>query len=208
MLHSDALNMYLLGHKHLESEEMIGKKNIVFGFIYLVFTAALGPVMVDMYENFGAAMGEKQQTVGRLQALQENEFEEDLEPLTAEQIAKANTAGILGLNKLINSELPIDSIKGGPHAHGNLEALLNIVAGVVICFLMVPVWLQQLVSWLFIVGTIMHSGMLYLSTVFNFGWAETLLQTGIGPICVLLGLLAAGVAAFIGFDTENKIRVS
>ena len=28
---------------------MIGKKNVVFGFLYLVLTAALGPIMVDMY---------------------------------------------------------------------------------------------------------------------------------------------------------------
>lgn len=182
---------------------MIGKKNIVFGFLYLVLTAALGPLMMNMYEDFGVAMLEKQGSIGRLQALQENEFEEDLEALSGEQIAKANTAGILGLNKLMNTELPIDSIKGGAHAHGNLEALLNIVVGLVIGMLAVAVWLKQLVSWLFIVGTIMHSGMLYLSTVFEFAWAETLLQTGIGPICVLLGLLTAGVAAYIGIQ-EGK----
>lgn len=183
---------------------MIGKKNIVFGFFYLLLTAALGPVMVDMYEDFGSAMVDKQTSVGRLQALQENEFEEDLEPLTADQIAKANTAGVLGLNKVLNSELSIDSIKGGPHAHGNLEALLNIVVGVVICFLAVPAWFQQLISWLFIVGTVMHSGMLYLSNVFGFGWAETLLQTAIGPICVLLGLLATSIAALMGFNGESR----
>jgi len=182
---------------------MIGKKNIVFGFFYLVLTAALGPLMVDMYEDFGQAMGEKQTSVGRLQALQENDFEEDLDPLPADQIAKANTAGLLSLNKLMNSELPIDSIKGGPHAHGNLESLLNIVVGLVICFLAVPAWLKQLVSWLFIVGTVMHSGMMYLSTVFEFSWAETLLQTGIGPICILVGLLAAGIASFKGFKEGN-----
>ncbi len=182
---------------------MIGKKNIVFGFLYLVLTAALGPLMVNMYADFGTAMVEKQQSVGRLQALQEGEFEEDLEPLSAEQIAKANTAGILGLNRLMNTEMPIDAIKGGAHAHGNLEALLNIVVGLVISMLAVAVWLKQLVSWLFIVGTVMHSGMLYLSVVFEFAWAETLLQTGIGPICILLGLLAAGGASFLGFK-ENK----
>ena len=182
---------------------MIGKKNIVFGFVYLMFTAALGPLMVNMYADFGTAMVEKQQSVGRLQALKEGEFEEDLEPLTAEQIAKANTAGILGLNKLMNAELPIDGIKGGPHAHGNLEALLNIVVGLVISMLAVAVWLKQLVSWLFIVGTVMHSGMLYLSTVFGFAWAETLLQTAIGPVCVLLGLLVAGVASYMGLN-EGK----
>ncbi|MDH5394247.1 MAG: hypothetical protein OEY11_13755 [Gammaproteobacteria bacterium] len=183
---------------------MVGKKNIVFGFLYLVLTAALGPLMVNMYADFGTAAVEKQQSVGRLQALQQNEFEEDLEALTAEQIAKANTAGILGLNQLMNAEMPIDAIKGGPHAHGNLEALLNIVVGLVIGMLAVSVWLKQLVSWLFIIGTVMHSGMLYLSAVFEFSWAETLLQTGIGPVCVLLGLLAAGVAACMGLTESNK----
>lgn len=183
---------------------MIGKKNIVFGFFYLVLTAALGPLMVDMYQDFGTAMVEKQTSVGRLQALQENEFEEDLEPLSAESIAQANTAGILSLNKLNNTEAPIDAIKGGAHAHGNLEALLNIVVGAVIAMLTVAVWLKQLVSWLFIVGTIMHSGMLYLSVVFEFSWAETLLQTGIGPVCILLGLLTAGVASCIGIKSSAE----
>ena len=180
--------------------DMIGKKNIVFGFLYLTLTAALGPVMVNMYADFGTAVVDKQQSVGRLQALQENEFEEELESLNAEQIAKANTAGILGLNKLINAEMPIDSIKGGPHAHGNLEALLNIVVGLVINMLVVSVWFKQLISWLFIVGAIMHSGMLYLSNVFALAWAEALLQTGIGPVCILLGLVVAGVASFMGFQ--------
>ncbi|TNF36499.1 MAG: hypothetical protein EP315_04055 [Gammaproteobacteria bacterium] len=177
---------------------MIGKKNIVFGFIYLVFTAALGPVMVNMYEDYGTAVAEKQEHVGRLQALQLNNFEEDLEAIGPERLAKANTAGILSLNKLINTESSIDAIKGGPHAHGNLESLLNIVVGLVIGYLTVAVWWKQLISWLFIIGTIMHSGMLYLGTVFGLAWADTLLGTGIGPICILLGLLAAGIASAVG----------
>ncbi|HEY9052915.1 MAG TPA: hypothetical protein VIQ03_15295 [Gammaproteobacteria bacterium] len=180
---------------------MIGKKNIVFGFIYLVFTAALGPVMVNMYDDYGNAFGEKQEHVGRLQALQQNNFEEDLEAISTDQLAKANTAGILSLNKLLNTETEIDSIKGGAHAHGNLESLLNIVVGIVIAFLGVAIWLKQLISWLFIIGTIMHSGMLYLGTVFGMTWAETLLGTGIGPICILAGLLLAGIASAIGFKT-------
>ncbi len=139
---------------------MIGKKNIVFGFLYLVLTAALGPVMVNMYQDYGSAVADKQVHVGRLQALQENEFEENLEALSAEQIAKANTAGLLSLNTLLNVEMSIDNIKGGAHAHGNLESLLNIVVGLVIAFLAVANWMKQLISWLFIVGAIMHSGML------------------------------------------------
>lgn len=181
---------------------MIGKKNIVFGFFYLVFTAALGPVMVDMYKDYGIASGEKQTAVSRIQLLKENDFEEDLEALNGEQIAKANVDTILSLNKLMHIESSIDRIKGGAHAHGNLESLLNIVTGIVICFLAVSVWLKQLISWLFIIGTIMHSGMLYLSTVFELTWANTLLETGIGPICILAGLLVTGIATAIGFKEQ------
>ena len=113
---------------------MIGKKNIVFGFLYLVFTAALGPYMiVKLFPDVGSAMVQKQQALGRLQQLKTNGFEENLEPLDAKQIAKVNTDGILALNQLGNAEAPIDAVKGGAHAHGNLEALLNIAAGLVLC---------------------------------------------------------------------------
>ncbi len=182
---------------------MIGKKNIAFGFIYLVFTASLGVVMVDKYEGFGKAAQEKQVSVGRLQALKGSDFEEELEPLSAMQIAKANTAGILSLNKLNNTEAEIDAIKGGPHAHGNLESVLNIIAGLTLCFIAAAAWLKQLISWLFIVGAVMHSGMLYLQTIFELQWANTLLETGIGPIAILAGLLLIGIVTIKGFS--NKI---
>ena len=181
---------------------MIGKKNIVFGFIYLVLTASLGVVMVDKYEGFGKAAQEKQASVGRLQALKGSDFEEELEPLSAMQIAKANTAGILGINKLNNTEAEIDAIKGGPHAHGNLESVLNIIAGLTLCFISAAVWMKQLISWLFIVGAVMHSGMLYLQTVFQLQWANTLLETGIGPAAVLLGLLLIGIVSIKGFGNK------
>lgn len=181
---------------------MVGKKNIVFGFIYLVFTASLGVVMVNMYENYGAAVQEKQSSVGRLQQLQTNNFEEMLEPLSGEEIAKANTAGILSLNKLYNLQSAIDSIKGGPHTHGNLESLLNIVVGLVLGFLSINVIFKQIISWIFIAGALLHSGMLYLGTVFGLGWANTILNTGIGPFLILVGLALAGIAAAIGFRGE------
>jgi len=182
---------------------MIGKYNIAFGFIFLVFTASLGLLMVDMYSGYGKIAQEKQTTVGRLQALAGSEFEEELEPLSAMDIAKANTHGILGLNKLLNSAAEIDVIKGGPHAHGNLESVLNILVGLVLCFISAAKWLKYLISGLFIVGTIMHSGMMLLARVFDFGWAETLLNTGIGPFAILLGLLVIGVTSC--FEFSNKI---
>ena len=119
---------------------MIGKKNIVFGFIFLAFTASLGAMMVNMYEDYGAASGEKQAALGRLAQLKTDGYEEELEPLTAKQIAMANTDGILSISKLSNVEFGIDFIKGGPHAHGNLEALLNIVAGFILCFVSIAAW--------------------------------------------------------------------
>lgn len=182
---------------------MVGKKNIVFGFIYLVFTASLGVVMVNMYEDYGQAVQEKQTSVGRLQQLKENSFEEDLDALSAEQIAKANTDGILSLNKIFNIEMAIDSIKGGAHAHGNLESLLNIVVGITLCFISAALWLKQLISVLFILGTILHSGMLYLGGVFQMSWAGAVLETGAGPVMILLGLLLMGIVSFTGFKAET-----
>lgn len=178
---------------------MIGKKNIVFGFIFLAFTASLGAKMVDMYEEYGVAAGEKQTSVGRLAQLKNDGFEEELEALDAKQIAMANTDGILSISKLSNVEFGIDYIKGGPHAHGNLEALLNIVAGFVLCFVSIAVWQKQLLSWGFIIGTVLHSGMMLLERVFAMAWAGKVLETGIGPIIILLSLFFMGLAVAVGF---------
>lgn len=177
---------------------MIGKKNIVFGFLYLVFTASLGPFMVTQFDAVQLAQQEKQAALGRLEQLSANNFEEDLEAMSAEQIAKANTNALLALNKQLNARAPIDAIKGGPHTHGNLESLLNIVVGVVLGLLAIPVLFKQIISWMFIAGALLHSGMLYLAIVFQQGWAGTLLNTGIGPALILLGLLLAGIASIIG----------
>ncbi|MDX1810376.1 MAG: hypothetical protein R3240_00390 [Gammaproteobacteria bacterium] len=186
---------------------MIGKKNVVFGFLLLVCTASLGPYMVFMYESqdagsFVDSTAKKQQTVGRLQSLKTNGYEEDLESLPAEDIAKANTDGILAINQLNNAEFAIDYIKGGPHAHGNLEALLNIVVGVLLGFIAVAPILKNIVSWMFIIGASMHGGMLMLERAFGFEWATTLLHTGIGPVLILAGLLSMGILAWMGFENR------
>jgi len=181
---------------------MIGKKNIVFGFIYLVFTAALGPFMIQtMFPDVGSAVQTKQKDVGHLQQLAGNEFDnpETMEPMTATQIAKANTRGILALSMLDNARAPIDSMKGGPHAHGNLEAVLNIIAGLTLCFLAAPALFKQIISWLFISGALLHSGMLYLRA-FEINFASSLLY--LGPWLVLLALLSMGVAAIFWLKPE------
>jgi len=182
---------------------MVGKKNVVFGFIFLMFTAGLGPLMILQYvPDADQAMADKQKDLGRLQSLVANDFEEDLETLSADNIAKANTKGILALNKVINAEQPVDMIKGGPHTHGNLESLLNIAVGIALCFIAVSVKFKQAISWIFIVGTILHSGMMYLGIVLQWPFALKILGTGIGPGLILLGLLLAGVAAAMGFKGE------
>ncbi len=184
---------------------MIGKKNIVFGFLFLATTAALGPLMVIKYEDWGAANSEKQVVVGALQQLKAGDYAEDpetLEDLTPKQLAIANTESILAMNKVGAAEFDIDYIKGGPHAHGNLEALLNIVVGLALCFIAAPVKLKQAVSWMFIVGTLMHSGLMYLERIFMQEWAATILNTAIGPALILLGLVFMGALAAKGFKGE------
>lgn len=186
---------------------MIGKKNIVFGFIYLVLTAALGPYMVKVvYPDVTAAGAVRQEQMAGLQLMATNDFEKDLEPLTADQIARTNTQSLLALNGALNARAPLDDIKGGPHAHGNLEALLNIAAGVVLCFITVAPLLKQLISWLFLLGALLHSGILYLAFVFNVGWAYQVLATGIGPILLLVALLLIGIAAAFGFRGQLDTR--
>jgi len=164
---------------------MVGKKNIVFGFLFLASTAALGPLMVVKYDDWGVANTEKQQMVGKLQELRASDYEEDLETLedlSSKQLAIANTEAIISI--------------------GNLEALLNIVVGVVLCFIAAPLMLKQVVSWMFIIGTLMHSGLLYLERVFMQEWASIWLNTAIGPVLILLGLVLMGAMSFKGFKGE------
>ena len=174
---------------------MIGKKNIVFGFLYLVLTASLGPYMVvKMLPDVGKAEVGKQTHVGAVQQMAENEFEsaDTMEPMKAIDIAKKNTQGILALSALEGERKLFNGMKGGPHAHGNLEAVLNILAGLGLFFLAAPRMIKQVISWLFISGAIFHSGMLYL-LAFDVAFAGKLLL--IGPWLVLLALLLMGLAS-------------
>jgi len=183
---------------------MEGKKNIVFGFLFLLITASLGPYMVvTLLPDVEKAALEKQAVLSDLQLVVSSEFEnpETLDEMTADEIAKANSEAILALNKNLNAGISIDTIKGGPHAHGNLEALLNIVVGLILGLLTISSLFKQVISWIFIVGTIMHAGMAMLG-VFGFSWAGMLLGTGIGPVLILLGLLLMGVATFVGYKTD------
>ncbi|OGI47121.1 MAG: hypothetical protein A2637_05610 [Candidatus Muproteobacteria bacterium RIFCSPHIGHO2_01_FULL_65_16] len=182
---------------------MIGKKNIVFGFFYLVLTAALGPVMIAKhFDARKAADTVKQEKLGALQTAAESGFEVNLKPMKPIEIDKVNADAILALSARLNAQAPIDATKGGPHAHGNLEALLNIVVGVVLMFLAVPAAFKQAISWIFIAGALLHSGLLYLTIALGLPWAGAILGSWfgpVGPILILLGLALTGVAAVMGF---------
>jgi len=180
---------------------MEGKKNIVFGFLFLVVTASLGPYMVvTLLPGVADAAAAKQTQLSTLQLAVSAEFEnqETLETMTAEEIAKTNSMAILAINTGLNSRMEVDTIKGGPHAHGNLEAVLNILVGLVLGLLTIPALFKQIISWTFIFGTIAHAGMAMLG-VFGFAWAGTVLGTGAGAILILLGLGFMGIATFVGY---------
>lgn len=186
---------------------MIGKKNIVFGFLYLVLTASLGPYMiVKVLPAQGQAEASKQAVMGKLQQEASNDFmNENLETMSADQIAKFNSKAILTLSSRINADLPIDQVRNA-HAHGNLESILNILAGFLLCFVAVSSKFKQLISWTFIIGALTHSGLLFLSQGAQFSWAMSLqgnwLISGIGPVLILAGLFLAGIAALLGFRGE------
>ncbi len=175
---------------------MGGKKNVVFGFLYLVLTALLGPYMIVTY------LGPHQQAE-QAYAAAVGELSRSAEGGVEGQISQAQTDAILALNRRLEAGEPIEQIKGGPHAHGNLEALLNIAAGLVLGFLVVGPVFKEIISWLFIGGAVLHSGMLYLGTVFGLGWAWAVLNTAIGPVMLLAALLLAGAASLKGFEPRG-----
>ena len=178
---------------------MIGKKNVAFGFLYLVLTAVLGPYMVaNVLPGVDKAREEKQAPLSRLQELKENNYEENLQKLPVDAVGQANTDGVLALNKAFNAQAEV-SFPRSIHAHGNLESILNIVAGLALCFIAVSRLFKQLISWLFILGALLHSGMLYLLYLGQ-GWAGNLLL--LGPWTVLAALLLLGIATIMGFKAE------
>jgi len=178
---------------------MVGKKNIVFGLLYFVATAALGLVMSNNLADVGEAQGAKAEKMSTLEQNVQSGF------MMADNPSIVTGEALLALNNYLKTEdEKINAIKGGPHAHGNLESMANIVIGLLLMFLAVPSAFKQVISWLFIIAAVFHSGMLYLAVVFGQGWAMTVLGTGIGPIALLAGLLLAGIAAFMGLRPQPQ----
>lgn len=174
---------------------MSGKINIVFGFFYLAFTAVLGPAfLVPQLGEKGAAMKQATQAVVEAQAVAQTP-ESQMRNAELDQKNTAALAALLDVNKK-------GQIAGkGAHAHGNLEALLNIVAGFILLSLAIPSAFKKLLTLLFIVGALFHSGMLYLGSVFGIGLAFKFLL--IGEVALIGGLVLMGVAVAMGIKRQG-----
>lgn len=184
----------------------MSRLNIAFGFIFLALSAALGPYMLTtLHPTARQAQEGRLAATGKLAEVALANFDdpETLAPITADKLGRLASEAVLALNREINARAPIDAVRSGPHVHGNLEALLNIAVGLTLLFVSCKrAWMKPVIGWLFILGTLLHSGMLYLVVVFNQGWAGTILATGIGPVMILLGLILAGIAVAVGFKGE------
>jgi amino acid transporter len=177
---------------------MNGKVNIVFGFIYLATTAVLGPVLLvpgkgEIARTFGA-------TTEAVQRVSEG-VEEGLPAPPAEAPGETTGRAVVSIMDYLKAEKSLGFVASAAHAHGNLEGLLNIVAGLVILALAIPASYKALLSLIFILGALFHSGMLYLAAVFGLSWAGNF--TLIGAIAIVAGLLLTGVACIFGIKTEG-----
>ena len=150
---------------------MIGKKNVVFGCVFFIFTASLGLWMVKKIDTeVSDANNARKSTVGNMKSYRLDNYEKDLEKMSAEAIAKAAADSTISLNDLVVVRQDvINSVKAGPHAHGNLESMLNIVIGILLSFLAVSRLFKQLISWAFMLGTVLHSGLSVWSAVSQSG---------------------------------------
>jgi hypothetical protein len=191
---------------------MIGKKNIVFGFIYLALTAAVGGVMIlGHFDDRSAAEANKRVQLGVLQQIVVDEYEVNLEQITPLELAKTNSQAILAISNRINAQKPISTLRSGAHTHGTADALLNIATGFLLLFLAAPAWIKQTISWMFISGAVLHSGMLFLVSVLGQTWASYLLNGPPGAIgrgLTLAGLVLAGIAAAKWFSSTPVTDVS
>lgn len=78
------------------------------------------------------------------------------------------------------------------HVHGNVEALLNVILGYLICRLALNSGIAKAVSVLLLIGMVFHSGMLYLGGL-GVGFAAFLVPVGTVALMVSMLLIGIGV---------------
>ncbi|MBI5886077.1 MAG: hypothetical protein HZB85_05785 [Deltaproteobacteria bacterium] len=174
---------------------MSGKINIVFGFFYLALTAVLGPAfLVPQLVERGVVMKQAGQAVADVQTA----VEAPQTQTGAVELAQKNAAAVPALWDALKAQ---QTNGKGAHAHGNLEALLNIVVGFILLSLAVPNAFKRLLTLLFILGAVFHSGVLYLGTVFGLGFVFKFVL--IGEVSLIGGLVLMGVAAIMGIKRQG-----
>jgi hypothetical protein len=131
---------------------MVGKKNMVFGFVYFLATLAVG-----MYLANELSLG-------------------DAEFAASETRSAIRTA----------------------HAHANMESVLNIVIGYLLCRLALAAWLAKTVSVLLIIGALTHSGALLLG---SFGMEAALMLAPVGALSLV------AVMALMGFGVLKTEQI-
>jgi uncharacterized membrane protein YgdD (TMEM256/DUF423 family) len=99
-------------------------------------------------------------------------------------------ANKLGANDPQWTDSQIRATLRAAHAHGNLESLLNIVIGYLLCRLSLDTWLAKTASILLIIGAVFHSGMLYLG---GLGVTAAFNLTPVGAISLVATMLLMGI---------------
>lgn len=118
------------------------------------------------------------------------------------------TTLILGLYLASQAEEALPGAKENPllellshaHSHGNLESVLNILVGYLLCQLEASSGLLNVVSILLLIGAIFHSGMLYLSGL-GVGFALNLAVIGAISLIITMALMVYIIA--IGFKKQT-----
>jgi len=90
-------------------------------------------------------------------------------------------------------ENPLHELLGHAHSHGNLESVLNILIGYILCQLEASSGLLHAVSILLLIGAIFHSGMLYLSGL-GVGFALNLAPIGAISLVITMALMVYVIA--------------
>ncbi|MDH4227493.1 MAG: hypothetical protein OEV59_07040 [Deltaproteobacteria bacterium] len=165
-----------------------GKINIVFGFFYFACTAVLGPLV--LVKGKGANAGLLKSASDAVETYAQTGGDR-----AATSAFESIVVYLQGVNKL-------GFVGSAAHAHGNLEALLNIVAGLVVMKLDIDAKFKTVLCILFLIGALFHSGVLYLASVFGMYWASNFSM--IGGFSIVIGLLLTGVAAIAGIKAEQK----
>ncbi len=133
---------------------VIGKKNMVFGFAYMITTVGLGLFLAS-----------------KMQANDPNWAESQMHHLL-------KTA----------------------HVHGNLESVLNIIIGFLLCrYGSSTLSLTKVASLLGIVAAVFHSGMLYLG---GLGLSAAMNLAPVGALSMLVTLALMAYILFRGVKEE------